>query len=103
VLSKAGDTPSALEVNPQGETVGRDPRKMTPAELNAVGHFKTALSKLIRLKCLDCANTENEVRKCTAVKTCVLWPYRMRKNPFSERVASEAATQALAKYRAQKD
>lgn len=97
----ASPTPLGLEVNPQGETVGRDPRKMTPEELNALGHEKSPLLKVVREKCLDCAHTESEVRKCTALK-CVLWPYRMRKNPFSEREVSEAATKALADYRERK-
>lgn len=69
-------------------------------ELNALGHQKTSLIKIIRLKCLDCARTEDKVRKCTAMTTCVLWPYRMRKNPFSERVASEKTKEALANWRA---
>jgi hypothetical protein len=88
-----------LEENSQGETVGRDPRKMTPDELNAMGHRQAPLSKIVRAKCLDCAHTEGEVRKCTAVG-CALWPYRMRKNPFSTRVASEGSTASLEEYRA---
>jgi hypothetical protein len=74
-----------------GEEVGCDPRKMTPLELNALGHQRTPLRKVIRSKCLDCcAGSESEVRKCTAV-SCVLWPYRMGKNVFSERTGNPAA------------
>lgn len=90
---------NGLETAPNGEVHGADPRKMTVAALTALGHVKEPLLKIIRMKCIDCAHTESEVRKCTAVK-CVLWPYRMRKNPFSERVASEEATAALANWRA---
>lgn len=98
----ANKTPRpGMEVNAQGETVGRDPRNMTSEELTALGHVKAPLSKIIREKCIDCSHTESEVRKCTAIK-CVLWPYRMRKNPFSEREMSEAGIKALADYRERK-
>lgn len=37
--------------------------------------------RAIRLKCLDCsANQVKEVKECP-VKECVLYPYRMGKNP----------------------
>lgn len=91
-----------LEVGPTGEIHGRDSRKMTVAELNALGHEKSPLLKIIRAKCLDCAHSESEVRKCTGITTCALWPYRMRTNPFSERTASPAAAEALANWRAKK-
>jgi len=90
---------SALERGPSGEVYAKDPRKLSPEELRALGHDKTPLLKLIRLKCLDCSHTETEVRRCTAVN-CVLWPYRMRTNPFSERVGNPAGAEALAAWRA---
>lgn len=76
-----------------GEVIGRDPREMEISELNAIGHECMPLSKIIRSKCLDCSHTESEVRKCIAFE-CVLWPYRMRKNPFSERVGNPDALAA---------
>jgi hypothetical protein len=66
------------------EIIGRDPRTISLEELAALGHKKMPLAKVIRLYCLDCSHSDSEVRKCTAVR-CGLWPYRMRKNPFSER------------------
>lgn len=62
--------------------VGRDPRNMTADELNALGHVKSPILSVIRAKCLDCAQSLIEVRRCTAVK-CPLWPYRMNSNPFA--------------------
>lgn len=68
-----------------GDQYGADPRTLTPEQLNAAGHTDLPLGKVIRLKCLDCcAGVADEVRRCTAV-SCVLWPYRMRKNPFRKK------------------
>jgi hypothetical protein len=87
------------EQSATGETAGRDPRKMTIEELQTLGHFKTPLLKIIRTKCLDCANSETEVRKCARVQSCVLWPYRMRSNPFSGRTGNPEAGKSLAEWR----
>jgi hypothetical protein len=85
-----------------GERIGRDPRQMEVADLNALGHQKMPLSKAIREKCIDCCcGQEAEVRKCTAFK-CALWPYRMRRNPFSEREGNPAGIAALIAARAAK-
>lgn len=43
------------------------------------------LGKAIRAKCLDCTcNQIAEVRKCP-IERCPLHPFRMGKNPFSNR------------------
>ena len=43
------------------------------------------LLKKIREKCLDCTCQQiNEVRKCK-IERCPIWPFRMGKNPFSNR------------------
>lgn len=68
----------------EGETsdVGRDPRKMTVAELEAVGHRKRPLLRVIRENCIECAGgSEAEVRRCR-ISVCPFWPYRMGTNPF---------------------
>jgi hypothetical protein len=71
-----------------GHLIGRDPRKMTIAELNDLGHQTRPLLAVIRAKCLDCVGHErSEVRTCVAVD-CPNWPYRMAHNPFH--AASEA-------------
>jgi len=36
--------------------------------------------RAIRKKCLDCAGSPSEVKKCE-VKACPLFPYRLGKNP----------------------
>lgn len=39
----------------------------------------------IRLKCLDCQYfQEKEIRNCS-IKSCPLWPFRMRRNPFRKK------------------
>jgi hypothetical protein len=49
------------------------------------GHEKRSLAKVIRAKCLDCCcDQQTEIRLCPAFD-CDLWPYRMGKNPFSNR------------------
>lgn len=39
--------------------------------------------RAIRLKCLDCCGTANEIKLCTC-KTCSLYPYRFGKRPKGE-------------------
>jgi hypothetical protein len=65
-----------------GWDVGRDPREMTRAELELLGHGKKPLLRAMRLRCLDCCGEQpNEVRLCTAVH-CPLWAYRMATDPW---------------------
>lgn len=44
--------------------------------------YPTAGFAAIRAKCLDCAYTTSEVRKCVQF-SCPLWPYRLGRNPKS--------------------
>lgn len=96
-----------LEIDPvEGETVGRDPRGMSEAELNALGHAKSRIIGVIRAKCLDCCGGQpSEVRRCV-LTSCPLWPYRMNTNPFGGREMSDeqraAAAERLAHARASK-
>ena len=65
--------------------IGRDPRRMTEAELNEIGHFKRPILRAIRQNCIDCAGgSEAEVRRCR-MAACPMWPYRMASNPFNSR------------------
>jgi hypothetical protein len=69
--------------------IGRDPRKMTEAELNALGHHKRPVLDAIREKCIDCCGgMVAEVRRCRMVD-CALWPYRMGTNAFRHRDLSD--------------
>ncbi len=72
--------PSPHEVG-DGELIGRDPRTIIPEEWRAAETMPFVGLRAIRAKCLDCAHTANEVRKCTAT-TCPLWPLRMGKQPL---------------------
>jgi hypothetical protein len=85
------------------QPVGRDPRKIEPQELQALGHIPMSPLSALRARCLDCcANSADEVRKCVAVG-CVSWPFRMGVNPW--RSVSEGRREAgrrLAAKRAEK-
>jgi hypothetical protein len=70
------------DAGPDGRRIGRDPRKMGPAELRALGHAPMAPTAAIRAHCLDCCGgSSNEVRKCMAVR-CPSWPFRVGINPW---------------------
>ena len=79
-----------------GKDCGKDPRKMTAAELEALGHQPMSPGKALRLRCLDCcAGSPAEVRMCSAV-ACPSWPFRMGKNPWRKvRQASDAQKASL--------
>ena len=94
-LTQLGLEPSPYETDDKHQ-IGRDPRKMTVEDLNTIGHIKQPILDVIRAKCLDCSHTQSEVRKCTCVCTCPLWPYRMGSNPFISRRESEPSAAQLA-------
>ena len=53
------------------------------------------LLKIIRLKCLECCCwQENEVRECP-VDGCILWNYRMGKNPVPKKISAERKKQMI--------
>jgi hypothetical protein len=76
------DRAPGLEEGEDGGMVGRDPRQMTQAELQTLGHEPMSPLAALRLRCLDCCgNQPSEVRKCVSV-TCASWPFRMEWNPW---------------------
>jgi hypothetical protein len=73
--------------------VGRDPRQMTQAELQAAGHEPMSPLRALRARCLDCCgHQEKEVALCPAVD-CPSWPFRMGTDPW-RKPASEARREA---------
>lgn len=57
--------------------IGRDPRRMSIAELRVSGIEPQPLLTVIRAKCLDCVGySAAEVRRCGDIK-CPNLPYRM--------------------------
>jgi hypothetical protein len=63
--------------------LGRERRRLTVAELEALGHTKQPLLRVIRTNCVECcAGNEAEVRRC-GMHWCPFWPYRMASNPFA--------------------
>jgi hypothetical protein len=68
--------PSPYETD-RGELIGRDPRKLTEAEVLEAGIELRVPTKAIRAFCLECVgHAESEVRKCVSVN-CPLWTLRM--------------------------
>ena len=69
--------------------VGRDPREMVRAELEAMGHEAMTATEAIRAKCLDCcAGSTHEVRSCLAI-ACPSWPWRMGTNPWRQPMSDD--------------
>jgi len=85
------------EIGPEGEPVGRDPRKMRPDELRALGHRPMSPIRALRLRCLDCCGgSAKEVRWCVAAD-CPAWPFRMGVSPYrAKRTLTEAQRERLA-------
>jgi len=70
-----------LELGSDGNPVGRDPRRMTPAELEAIGHSRMSPLAALRAHCIECANSAEEVRLCVRVR-CSAWPFRIDADPW---------------------
>ena len=78
-----------MELDERGYSQGRDPRRMTQAELHDMGHQPMSAHAALRLHCLDCcAGSADEVRKCTAIR-CPSWPFRMPRNPWRAPLSDE--------------
>lgn len=59
-----------------GNLVGRNPLEVPAQDWDDSNLPFLSGMKAIRAKCLDCAFTQSEVRKCVCT-TCPLWPLRM--------------------------
>lgn len=71
-----------LEISPEGQAIGRDPREMLPSDLEATGHKRKPVLQALRERCVDCCGgSTNEVRLCVAV-ACAAWPFRMGTDPW---------------------
>lgn len=81
--------PHWLEISPfdidGGHAIGRDPRLIKSDQWG--GKRRLTGLQAIRAKCLDCAHSAAEVRKCVCFD-CPLWPYRMGSVPAGLRQAS---------------
>ena len=81
-------TDSLVLTSAHGCTEGKSPNDVPRYILE--GRFPNQnYHRAIRAKCVDCGN-QAEVARCTAVG-CALWPFRMGKNPFSNRKGNPAA------------
>ena len=76
------DLKSHQERHDDGGVSGKDPRTLSPADLEAMGIKHLTPIEAIRAKCLDCmVGSVIEVRRC-AMKDCPNWSYRLGTNPW---------------------
>jgi hypothetical protein len=73
----------------RGYLQGRDPRRMAPDELRAMGHVPMSPMEALRARCLDCcAGSAQEVAQCMQLR-CVAWPFRTGKSPWHKPPSDE--------------
>lgn len=73
----------------EGCPIGRDPRRMSAAELIALGKPRISRGDAIRANCLDCcAGNAAEIRRCGHIG-CPLWPFRMGTDPYRAPMSEE--------------
>ena len=84
------------DVQAEVEAACREEREIVlPASsLEILGHGPRNPIKVMRTFCLDChGGNRAEVRRCTSVG-CALWPYRLGRNPFSNRTGPGSKREA---------
>lgn len=88
------------EAHADGAPMGRDPRQMSAADLEACGMQRASRGDAIRAKCLDCcAGSPAEVRRCGDI-ACALWPFRMATDPWRAPMSEERRDAAADRFRA---
>lgn len=79
--------------------------KLCPLVSFRMGRGGAGALKAIRLQCLQCVETEMDVKECTGKllfdQDCTLWPYRFGKNPALKgiRGGGPGNSASLAAYR----
>jgi hypothetical protein len=72
-----------------GELISRPPNDLTADEWRELRAEHPIGLKAIREKCLDCAHSPSEIRKCVCT-SCPLWPFRLGSVPKPYRNAARA-------------
>ena len=75
------------DVQAEVEAANREnrPIELPASSLEKLGHGPRNPVKVMRSFCMDCmGDNRAEVRRCTSVG-CALWPYRLGRNPFTNR------------------
>lgn len=75
------------DIQSEVEAACRENREIVlpAAGLETLGHRRENPIQVMRRFCRDCTGQQlAEVRRCTSVG-CALWPFRMGKNPFTNR------------------
>lgn len=70
---------------------------MNSKEYKEKFNAKKSPLQAIKMKCWDCCGgNSEEVKQCTCKDTCVLWPFRLGKNPWKpKRTLTEEEREAL--------
>jgi hypothetical protein len=83
---------SAVQHDPgTSRAIGRDPRQLTPAQLEAFGHAAKTPLQALRATCLAHLGTAPKVRQCAA-SACPAWPFRMGTHPFKKKIRTDERT-----------
>jgi hypothetical protein len=83
--NSVGKYPDDIQAEVEAACRENRPIELLADDLGKLGHGPRNPVKVIRSFCMDCmAENAAEVRRCTSVG-CDLWPYRMGKNPFTNR------------------
>jgi hypothetical protein len=78
---------SSSAIDGEVKNANRERREvaLTDEQLASLGHRKRNPIKVIRAFCLSCMGDNSaEVRRCTS-PGCALFPYRMGRNPYTDR------------------
>ena len=88
------------EPHPDGTPQGRDPRRMSAADLEAAGVERMNRGDAIRAKCIDCSGgSPTEVRRC-GMHDCALWAFRMGTDPWRAPMSEERRAAASERFKA---
>jgi len=92
-----------IETHHDGGTSGRDPRKLSGADLTALGLSRVSRGDAIRAKCIDCCGgSAAEVRRCGFID-CALWVFRMGTDPWRAPMPAERRATIAAQVAARRN
>lgn len=60
-------------------------------DLEKLGHKKQPLLRAVRAFCIECSGGERGAVSACEIPDCDLYPYRMGKNPFTNRKGNAGA------------
>jgi hypothetical protein len=93
-LMNSKPTQPLLVHGPNGRKWGRNPKQLTPEDLEAEGIKPAPQLAIMRAMCLDCRDAD-EVLVCARIR-CPLWPYRLGFDPWKKGSKAESLKKARA-------